>query len=154
LRDLQWVYLKLQIARQHVTGARFDADAAKVRADLSGLERELASPALSPAARESKATTLAILRKRAEHVDHRSQTVQEIASDLARIEAQVQLVLDSATLGERPPELAASLDVASAVLDAGSFGASAPEIARIDAAYADATPEAASSPAGRDAVSQ
>ncbi len=153
LRDLQWLYLKLLIARQHVTGARIEADAAKVRADLSSLVRELASPALSPAARESKAATLAILRKRAEHVEHRAQTAQEISSDLARIEAQVQLVLDNATLGERPPEIAASLDIASAVLDAGSFGASASEIARIDAAYAEAT-AVTTPPAGRNAVPQ
>jgi uncharacterized protein YlaN (UPF0358 family) len=143
LRDLQWLYLKLLIARQHVTGARVESDAAKVRADLSGLERELSNAALSPAARESKQATLAILRKRAEHVDHRQQTVQEIASDLTRIEAQVQLVLDNATLGERPTEIATSLDVASAVLDAGSFGSSASEIAQIDAAYAQAPPREA-----------
>jgi hypothetical protein len=62
----------------------------------------------------------------------------------------VQLVLDNATLGERPPEIASSLDVASAVLDAGSFGASASEIARIDAAYAGAS---TATPA-RNAVTQ
>jgi hypothetical protein len=143
LRDLQWLYLKLLIARQHVTGARVESDAAKVRADLSGLERELADATMSAAARESKLATRAILRKRAEHADHRQQTVQEIASDLTRIEAQVQLVLDNATLGERPTEIATSLDVASAVLDAGSFGSSASEIAQIDAAYAQAPPREA-----------
>ena len=59
-------------------------------------------------------------------------------------------MLDNATLGERPPEIASGLEVASAVLDAGSFGSSASEIARIDAAYADAT--ATSDPAGRSAI--
>ena len=142
LRDLQWLYLKLTIARQHVSGLQWEADAAKLRADLSSIERELADPALSHAARESKAATLAILRKRSEHIGRRKQTVAEIAADVERIEAQVQLVLDSATLDDRPQAISADLDVASALLDAGSFDPQAPEIAELDAVYAQRPPAA------------
>jgi hypothetical protein len=135
LRDLQWVYLKLLIARQHLLSADSEADAAKVQNDIRSLERELSDPKLTPATRESKAATLAILKKRLDNISRRKQSLDEIASDLARIEAQVDLVLENATIDGKPQSVAVNLDLASLALDSGMFGSSAADVADVDAAY-------------------
>src|SRR5262249_22713235 len=135
VRDLQWVYLKLLIARQHLISAEAAADAAKLRSDIDALERELKDPRQTPSARESKTATLAILNKRAENFGRRQQSLDEIASDLARIEAQVDLVLENTTLEGKPQTIAANLDLASQTLDSGGFGSSAGDVAHRDAAY-------------------
>jgi hypothetical protein len=136
LRDLQWFYLKLLIARQHLQSADTDADVAKVQRDMQAIERDLADPGLTQATRESKTATLVILKKRAENFDRRKQSLDEIASDLARIEAQVDLVLENATLEGKPQSVAINLDLASQTLDSGAFGSSAADVADVDAAYA------------------
>jgi len=135
LRDLQWVYLKLLIARQHLLNAESEADAAKVENDMHSLERELSDPKLTPATRESKMATLGILKKRHENISRRKQSLDEVASDLARIEAQVDLVLENATLDGKPSSVAVNLDLASMALDSGMFGSSAADVADVDAAY-------------------
>jgi len=136
LRDLQWNYLKLLLARQHLRSPNADADAAKVHENLAALERELADPSLTPATRESKTATLAILKRRVENLGRRQQTLAEIDSDLERIDAQVQLVLENTMLDRKPPAVAMTVDLASQTLDAGFFGSSADTIADVDAAYA------------------
>jgi len=135
LRDLQWFYLKLLIARQHLQSADTEADVAKVQSDIAALERQLADRKLTPATRESKTATLAILKKRSENFDRRKQSLDEIASDLARIEAQVDLVMENTTLEGKPQSVAINLDLASQALDSGVFGSSAADIADVDAAY-------------------
>jgi hypothetical protein len=139
LRDLQWVYLKLLLARQHVLGSETEVNEPSLRADMQALERELDDPHLSAAARESKTATLALLRRRAENIGRRRQSLEEIASDLARVEAQVALVLENTTLDGKPQAVSADLDLASQLLDGSFFGASADDIAAVDAAYARAT---------------
>jgi hypothetical protein len=139
LRDLEWFYMKLLIARQHLQSADAQADAAKLAANIKALEREVADPQLAPPPlRESKTATLAILRKRAENLGRRQQSLEEIASDLARIEAQVDLVLENTTLEGKPQAVAVNLDLASQTLDSGYFGASAADVADVDAAYSQA----------------
>jgi hypothetical protein len=136
LRDLQWFYLKLLIARQHLESADTQADIAKVQRDMQELERDLTAPGLTQATKESKTATLAILKKRAENIDRRRQSLDEIESDLKRIEAQVDLVFENATLEGKPQSVAINLDLASQALDSGAFGSSAADVADVDAAYA------------------
>jgi hypothetical protein len=140
LRELQWYYLKLLIARAHLSGPETQSDADTVRNDVVTLERELTQPQLTTVARESKAATMAILRKRLENFGRRQQTLEEIASDLERIEAQVALVLENTTLEGKPQALSTHLDLASQTLDAGIFGSSAEVIADVDAAYSQPAP--------------
>ena len=136
LRDLQWFYLKLLIARQHLESADTEADVAKVQRGMNEIERDLADTGLTHATRESKTATLAILKKRAENFDRRKQSLDEIESDLKRIEAQVDLVLENATLDGKPQSVAINLDLVSQALDSGAFGSSAADVADVDAAYA------------------
>jgi hypothetical protein len=140
LRDLQWVYLKLLLARQHVKSSESEANETELRASIQTLERELTDSRLSEATRESKSATLNLLRRRAENVGRRRQTLDEIGSDLTRIEAQVALVLENTALEGKPQAVSADLDLASQLLDGSFFGASAADIAALDAAYARPAP--------------
>jgi hypothetical protein len=136
LHDLQWLYVKLQLVRQHVTGSDTEADQGKLSADIEGLERELSSASQSQASRQSKAATLDLLRQRARNFERRRRTLDEIGSDLARIEAQVALVLENTSLEGAPAAISADLDLASQLLDGTQFGVSASDVAALDAAYA------------------
>src|SRR5262249_1776721 len=140
LRDLEWLYLKLLIARQHLRSTEAQADAAKVEADIAAVERELSHPRMTAAMRESKTAMLAILKKRTENFGRRQQSLGEIASDLARIEAQIDLVLENTTLEGKPQAVSTNLELASQTLDSGLFGSSAADIADLDAAYSQAAP--------------
>jgi hypothetical protein len=98
-----------------------EADGNRLQADIVAIGRELGDPALSAAARESKTATLALLKRRAENVARRRQTLEEIASDLARIEAQVALVLENTTLEGKPQAISSDLELASQLLDGTQF---------------------------------
>jgi hypothetical protein len=136
IRDLQWMYVKLLLARQHVLGSQSESSESSLRNDIEALERELADSRLSAATRESKTATLTLLRRRAENVGRRRQTLEEIASDVTRIEAQVALVLENTTLEGKSQTVSSDLNLASQLLDASYFGASADDIAAVDAVYA------------------
>jgi hypothetical protein len=136
LRDLQWLYLKLLIARHHVVASESEVDEAQLLRDIETLERGQSDARMSAAARESKGATLALLKRRSDNVARRRQTLEEIASDLARIEAQVALVLENTTLDGKPQAISGDLELASQLLDDSLFGTSAGAIAALDAAYA------------------
>src|SRR5262249_10415487 len=110
LRDLQWVYLKLLLARKHVRNSDSESNEAALRGEIQTLERALTDSGLSQASRESKSATLELLRRRAANVVRRRQTLDEIASDLARVEAQVALVLENTTLEGKPQAVSPALD--------------------------------------------
>jgi hypothetical protein len=135
LRDLQWVYLKLLLAKQHLLGSESESDEGTLRKDVHNLERELGEGRLSAAARESKRATLDLLKRRAANIVRRQQTLDEIGSDLARVEQQVALVLENTTLEGKPQAVSADLNLASQLLDGSYFGSSADDIAAVDAVY-------------------
>ena len=135
LRDLQWTYLKLLIARQHVLGSERESDESKLSLEIEALQRALDDPHLSRTARDSKSATLALLRRRVENTARRRQMLEEIESDVSRIEAQVALVLENATLEGKPQAVSAELDLASRILDDSYFGSAADDVAALDAAY-------------------
>jgi hypothetical protein len=54
-----------------------------------------------------------LLRRRIENIGWRRQSPEEIAGDLARVEAQVSLLLENPTLEGKPQAVSADLDLAS-----------------------------------------
>ena len=135
LRDLEWTYLKLLIARQHVLGSARESEESKLSVEIEALQRALDDPHLSRTARDSKSATLALLRRRVENTARRRQMLEETESDLSRIEAQVALALENATLEGKPQAVSAELDLASRLLDGSFFGSAADDVAALDAAY-------------------
>jgi len=64
--------------------------------------------------------------------ERREQTLEEIDSDLARIEAQVDLILENATMSTKPQTISTDIELASDLLGAGVFGADESAISELD----------------------
>ena len=93
---LLWLYLKLLIARDHLEenaeGSRHEA----LLAERARLEVELRREDLSLASRQSKGETLDLLEQRISAARTRAVKIEEVESDLLRIEHQLALLCDRA----------------------------------------------------------
>ncbi len=135
LQRVAWLYLKLLLARQRLLEqARLDAGT-DLATRLAGLERELADPALGTALRASKSATHELLLKRQQNQARRGQALAEIDSDLARIEAQVDLARENATIQEQPTAVSTNLDLVSHLLDGSLYGASEDAVLDLDQTF-------------------
>lgn len=136
LEHLQWIYLKLLVARYHLESSRRQASEADLKKRIEDLEREMAAEGSSASLRSSREATLKILRQRLDNFEHGGQTLKEIESDLARIEAQVDLALESATLRGDGTAVSGNIELASQILDDGFyFGDSETAVLALDRAY-------------------
>jgi hypothetical protein len=115
LRRLTFLYLKLLSAQRNLINLGPKADTSELQSQIAKLEAEL--PTAGETVRESKEATLRLLRERLDNIDHRDQYLAEIDSDLARIEAQVDLALDEASLRGRPVALSSDVKLTSSLLD-------------------------------------
>lgn len=101
--------LKLLVARSSLIALSQITNEQELSRQIASLEEDLADETLSFAARESKEATLTIVRQRLENLDRREQFLDEIDSDLARIEAQIDLAVEQA--GLRGPDAAVSANL-------------------------------------------
>lgn len=118
LRTLESVFLRLLIAKQHLTSPDTEADEARVRQRIAELQEEISagSSEHSESAIESRRQTLELLEKRLQVFDKRSQAIDEIESDLEQIEAQFQLAADGATISAKPSEAQLDMDLARSMI--------------------------------------
>ena len=117
MQRLTWLYLRLLVAQRNlqlvdVTSRRADLDR-----QAAAVEADLARSDLSPALRDSKKATLAILHQRVRNLQRRNESLAEIESDLTRIEQQIDLAVEDATLKERPTAISANIDLVSHLLE-------------------------------------
>jgi len=140
LERLPWIYLKLLVARHQLTATRSQADEGDLQRQAAALERELAAGGMSSALRESQAATLRLLRQRLDNLKRCGDSLKQIDSDLARVEAQVELAVESTAIrsgGGGGAAMTANLELASEALDAGlDFGDSQAAVQALDQAYA------------------
>ncbi len=138
LGRLSWIHLKLLVARQHLESSLDHAGSSGLKGKIGQLETEVASSGNDPAAlRKSREATLEILRQRLRNLEQCEATLRQVNSDLARVEAQVDLALESATAKGSGAVVAADLELASQTLKDGlDFGASEAAILALDEAYA------------------
>jgi hypothetical protein len=137
LGRLLWIYLKLLVAKHQLQSTRTQADAADLKRKITDLERDLASGAATAALRDSQAATLKLLRQRQDNLDHCDESLKQVDSDLARIEAQVDLAIESTALRGGGAAVTANLELASEALDGGfEFGESEAAVNALDQAYA------------------
>lgn len=97
LRRLEWTYLELLQAE-----ANLDSLAAGTESE-DQLRARIAEA-------EADDTTAAILRERLDNVQRRAQSLHQIHSDLRRIEAEVDLMIENATLQTTPQPLRSDID--------------------------------------------
>ena len=136
LDNLKWVYTKLLIARFHLLTAGTDDTAESLERKIVSLEKDLHDGQETPALRQSKAATLEILKRRLANIQRREQSLEEVESDLTRVESQVDLILDNAAMQGKPQTISTDLQLASDLVGGGLFGDSESAVADIDRDYA------------------
>jgi len=135
LKSLQWVYLKLLVARHHLLSPAENDTETTLEQKISAIDRDLAEQGEPDSLRQSKAATQAILKKRLANIRRRAQTLEEIDSDLTRIEAQVDLILENATMQSKPQTISTDIELASDLLGAGVFGEDESAVSALDRKY-------------------
>ncbi|HAT10389.1 MAG TPA: hypothetical protein DCS97_07295 [Planctomycetes bacterium] len=134
LARLRWTYLKLLVAEANLQSGEWDEPESSIRERITVLDSEIAS-APTDGVRESKQATREILSRRLANRDQRLRNLAEIAADRARIEAQVELARENASIQGQPVTIASDVELASGLLD---YGAAAPDIADLESAHAEA----------------
>ncbi len=136
LRNLEWVYLKLLVADAHLRTNVSGENEQQLRKRITELEVDLQKQPESQTLRESKSSTLDILKKRLALWRRREQSVDEIASDLVRIEAQVDLLVENAALEGRPQATDVEIQLATELAGGTLFGDAEAAVRGVDDAYA------------------
>lgn len=118
LQKLTWMYLNLLVAQRNMVlaGSSASSDSREIAAQIAQHERELAG-AGSETVRHSKQATIELLRSRLDNLKTRDTTLAEIEADLARIEAQIDVAIDEATLRGRPSAISAGIELTSKMLE-------------------------------------
>ena len=126
LKKLQRTYLKLLVAKQHL--AELDSPDAEqaLKTQIVNFETDLRKGNDSPGVHDSKAATLNILKKRLNNLHRKAETLEEIDSDLTRIEAQVDLVRENAGMQSKPQTISADIELASDLVSGGLMNDEAP----------------------------
>lgn len=135
LENLKWVYLKLLIARYHLLTAGTEDTPGSLEKKIASLEGELQNARESPALRQSKAATLDILKRRLANIQRREQSLEEVESDLTRVESQVDLILDNAAMQGKPQTISTDIELASDLVSGGIFGDAESAVADLDRDY-------------------
>jgi len=145
LDRLQWNYLKLLVARHHIISIEGSESEQGLQSKIASLELDLKNDSAPESLRQSKAATLAILRKRLANFSRRSDILQEIDSDCTRIEAQVDLILENATMQGKPETISTDIVLASDLIGAGVFGDDEDAVTHLERKFGSARPQAEAS---------
>ncbi len=136
LKSLQWVYLKLLVARHHLLVPADNETETTLERRIASIDTELSQGDEPESLRQSKAATQSILKKRLANIRRRQQTLEEIDSDLTRVEAQVDLILENTTMQTKPHTISTDIELASDLLGAGVFGEDESAVSDLDKKYA------------------
>jgi len=135
LSSLQWVYLKLLIARHHLQSPVNNETEQTLDKKIQELDADLKDGEETESLRQSKAATLSILKKRLMNIRRKKQTLEEIESDLTRIDNQVDLILENATMQGKPQTISADIELASDLLGGSVFGEDESTISDLEQTY-------------------
>lgn len=135
LKTLQWVYLKLLVARHHLEAPANHATEDVLESKIKDLEKDLKDPSETDSLRQSKSATIDILKKRLANLRRREQTQEEIESDLTRIENQVDLILENVTIQGKPTTISTDIELASDLLGGSVFGEDESAISALEQVY-------------------
>lgn len=141
LKNLEWVYLKLLVARHHIMNQTNETEQSLDK-KIQELVNDLRDGEETEALRQSKAATLNILQKRLATMHKKQQTLEEIESDLTRIDNQVDLILENATVQGKPQTISVDIELASDLLGGSVFGDDESAINALDNTYARQKPSA------------
>ena len=138
LDKLEWIYLKLLIARDHLVNDLGAESEASLGARISGLQSQLEARAPEgtqvAALVRSQRATLEILERRMQNLNNRAQLLAENESDLGRIEAQVELMRENAAIEGKPAAVETEIEFASDLRSADMFGVHGALVRELDRA--------------------
>jgi hypothetical protein len=136
LDKLQWIYLKLLIARHHLTQELSTESQASLEARIQHMQTVdiEAQAERSTALQRSQEATLAILKKRLDNLRNRDRMLCENDSDLGRIEAQVELMRENAAIEGKPAAVDMEIELASDLASPDIFGSHLGLVQDLDAA--------------------
>lgn len=134
LKNLEWVYLKLLVARHHLLNPSSETEQS-LEKKIQELDADLRGGGETESLRQSKTATLNILKKRLATMRKKQQTLEEIESDLTRIDNQVDLILENATVQGKPQTISADIELASDLLGGSVFGEDESAVSALDQTY-------------------
>jgi len=134
LDKLQWIFLKLLVARDHLANELGLESKASLESRIAAMKQQAAVPDQSTALIRSQEATIAILQRRIENLGNRDRLLQENESDLGRIEAQVDLMRENAAIEGKPTAVDAEIELASDLASPDLFGTHSGLVNDLDAA--------------------
>ncbi|MBO0910865.1 MAG: hypothetical protein J2P13_03650 [Acidobacteria bacterium] len=134
LKNLEWVYLKLLVARHHLLNPSSETEES-LEKKIKELDSDLRGGEETESLRQSKMATLNILKKRLSIMRKKQQTLDEIESDLTRIDNQVDLILENATVQQKPQTISADIELASDLFGGSIFGDDESAITDLEQTY-------------------
>lgn len=135
LGKIQWLYLKLLIAQQNFASLQGPAIEQDLNRQIDRIETELRSGKLSSSLEESKTATVKILQQRLANLGRREKDLEEIQSDLTRIEAQVDLGLENAGMRGKSESISSNIKLVSQLLDTSIYGESSESVQAVEASF-------------------
>jgi hypothetical protein len=147
LKNLEWVYLKLLVARHHLQNPVNNETEQSLDKKIKELDADLRGGEESESLRQSKSATLTILKKRLGNLKRKAQTLEEIESDLTRIDNQVDLILENATMQGKPQTISTDIELASDLLGGSVFGEDETAISDLEQTYGQAQGKTQKEPA-------
>ncbi|MGH9418480.1 MAG: hypothetical protein ACRD3J_00785 [Thermoanaerobaculia bacterium] len=117
LQKLTTMFARLLVAQRNMQVLDVTSRESDLRGQIASIEKDLTAPSMSDALRESKKATQTILQQRLRNLQRRGESLAEIDSDLTRIEQQIDLAVEDASLKGRPTAISANIDLVSHLLD-------------------------------------
>ncbi len=138
LDRLEWIYLKLLIARDHLVNDLGSESEASLKARIGALKSQLQARAGGgqqvAALVRSQQATLDILERRMQNLNNRIQLLHENESDLGRIEAQIELMRENAAIEGKPFAVDTEIEFASDMRSPDLFGVHGALVRELDGA--------------------
>ena len=114
LRQLAALHLRLLVAQRDLLAMRaYDAD--ELRKRIAALDEELKSATES--VRDSKQATRDLLVQRVRNFERRDEALREVESDLARIEAQIDVAVEQAAMQDHPVAISTNVGLVSRLIE-------------------------------------
>ena len=141
LKNLEWVYLKLLVARHHLLTPSSETEQS-LEKKISDLDRDIKDGEETESLMQSKLATLDILKQRLATMRKKRQTLTEIEVDLTRLDNQVDLILENAMVQAKPQTISADVELASDLCGGTIFGNHESVVSAIEQTYGHSKPPA------------
>ncbi len=132
---LEWVYLKLLVAEHNLLSTKSAETEVDLQKRIELLTAGNKDASDSDSLRQSRTATINILRERLANIARRAQSTEEVESDLTRIEAQLDLMIENAIIQGKPQTIATDIELATNLAGASIFGESQSAVSDLDHAF-------------------